>query len=75
MNIIQKQNQLNVPIAYLDFLFNPRFKGVNRLSVLPFHAFDNRTGRSRYYLPTAKVEEYNVIIDEKGCFDQAVKMI
>ena len=42
----------NAPNPYLDFLINPSFHGVNRLFVLPFNATDNRTGHSRYYLPT-----------------------
>ena len=31
----------------------------------------NRIGHSRYYLPTAKVEDYNVMIDGKNIFYQA----
>ena len=54
-------------------MIDPSFEGVNRLFVLPFHAADNRTGHSRYYLPTAKVEDYNVMIEGGNFFDQPIK--
>ena len=68
-----KIETLNVPNPYLDFIIDPSFEGVNRLFVLPFHALHDRTGHSRYYLPTAKVEDYNVMIDGRNLFDQSVK--
>ena len=49
----------------LNFLINPSFQGVNGL-FLPFKAIDNRIRHTRYYLPTAKVEDYNVMIDGKN---------
>ena len=64
------QNALN---QYLDYLIDPSFQGVNRLFVLTFNALDNRIGHSRYYLPTAKVEDYNVMIDGRNFFDQPIK--
>ena len=48
-------------------------QGVNRLFVLPLNLDDNRTGHSRYYLPTAKVINYNFIIDGKNFFDEPSK--
>ena len=68
-----KSETLNVPNPYLDFLINPSFLGVNRLFVLPFNALQNRTGYSRYYLPTAKKEDYHVMIDGRNFFDQSIK--
>ena len=68
-----KTKTLNDPKPYLDFLFDPSFQGVNRLFVLPFNDLDDRTGHSRYYLPNAKVKDYNVTIDGKNLFDQPVK--
>ena len=50
----------------LGFLIDQRFQGVKRFFVLAFNATDNRKGYSRYYLPTAKVEDYNVMIDRKN---------
>ena len=67
-----KTEPLNAPNPYLDFLIDPSFQGVNKL-VLPFNALDDRTGHSRYYLPTAKVEDYTVMIDGNNFFDQPIK--
>ena len=49
------------------------FQGVNKLFVLPFNANDSRIGNSRYYLPTAKAEDCNVVINRRNFFDQPVK--
>ena len=35
-----------------------------------FNADDSRIGHFRYYLPTAKVKSYNVLVDGKNSFDQ-----
>ena len=63
----------NAPNQYLDYLIDSSFQGVNRLFVLAFNAIDNRIGHSRFYLPTEKVEDYNVMIDRKKIFDQPIK--
>ena len=68
-NYRSKATKQNAPNLFLDYLIGPSFQGVNRLFVLTFNALDNRTGHSRYYLPTAKVEDYNVMIDGKIFFD------
>ena len=68
-----KTEPLNVSKPYLDFLINPSFQGVNRLFVLPFNVNDNRKRHSRYYFLTAKVEDYNVMIDGKNFIDQPIK--
>ena len=47
--------------------------GVNRLFVLTFDVNESRIGHSRYFLPTSKLEDYNVIIDGKKNFDQPLK--
>ena len=54
-------------------LFEPSFQGVNRLFILKFNANDSKIGHSRYYLPTEKVEEYNVMINGADLFDQPIK--
>ena len=54
----------NAPNQYLDYLIDPSFQKVNRLFVLAFNANDNRIGHSRDYLLNAKIEDYNVMIDE-----------
>ena len=68
-----KTEPLNATNPHLDVLIYPSFQEVNRLFVLPFNALDDRTGHSRYYLPTAKVKDYNVMIDRKKFFDQPIK--
>ena len=57
----------------IDFLSEPSFQGVNRLFLLTFNANDSRIGHSRYFLPTAIVEDYNVMNDGRNFFDQPNK--
>ena len=64
-----KTTTQNAPNQYLDYLIDPSFQGVDRIFVLAFNANDNRTEHSRYYLPTAKVENYNFMINRKIFFD------
>ena len=59
---------LNAPNPYLDVLIGSRFQGVNRLFGLSFNVLANKTGHARYYLPTAKVKDYNIMIDGKKNF-------
>ena len=68
-----KTTRQNAPNQYLDYLIDPSFQGVNSFCVLAFNAIDNRIGHSRYYLPTEKVEDCNVMIDGKNIFDQPIK--
>ena len=70
----RKTKTLTAPNPYLDYLIEPSFQGVNRLFVLPFNTLDNRTGHSRYYLPTAKVEDYNVMIAGRNFLISQLKM-
>ena len=70
-----KTTELDTPNGYLEFLIDPDFYGVNRFFVLAFNAIDNRKGHSRCYLPTAKVEDCNVMIDEKNFLINQLKVI
>ena len=70
-----KKTTQNGPNHCLDFLIYPSFQGANRLFVLAFNAIDNRKGHSRYYLPTAKVQDYNVMIDGKNFLINQLKII
>ena len=63
----------NAPNSYFDFLIEPSFQGVNRLFILTFSANDRRIAQSRYFLPTAMIEDYNVMIDGRNFFDQPIK--
>ena len=53
---------------YLDDLIDPSFQGVNSLFVLPLEDNAYRTSCNRYFLPTSKIKDYNVIIPEKNLF-------
>ena len=46
---------------------------MNRLFVLPFNDLTDRTRQSRYYLPSEKVKEYNVMTDGKNFSNQTIK--
>ena len=70
-----KTTTQNTPNQCLDYLIDTSFQGVNRLFVLPFNANDIRTVYSRYYLPAAKVKDYNVMIDGKTFLINQLKMI
>ena len=57
---------------YLNYLINPSFQGVNRLFVLSFENENGRTSHSTYYLPKVEIKDYNVMIDGRNFFDQAI---
>ena len=58
---------------YLDFQIDPSFKGVNRLFVLSFKDDGGRESHKQYYLPTAEIKDYNVMINRRKFFDQPIK--
>ena len=64
---IEKVNQ------YLDYLVNPSFQGVRRLSVLSFEDKTQRTSYKWYYLPIEEIKNYNVMIDREKLFNQPVR--
>ena len=68
-----KTTTQNAANQYLDYLISPSFGGVNRFFVLAFNANDNRITHSRYCFPNTKVEDCNVMMDEKKCFDQLIE--
>ena len=48
----------------LNHLVEPSFQGVNRLFVLAFeNDDDDRTSSDEYYLPTAEIKDYNIMIN------------
>ena len=61
----------------LNYLIDPTFTNVNRLFVLSFQRIagennttkDYRDSFSRYYVPNAKIKDFNVLIDGKSFFD------
>ena len=60
----------------LHYLIDPSFTNVNRLFVLSFSRSDTRDYRNsfpHYYVPDAKIKDFNVLIDGKRFFDLPVK--
>ena len=60
----------------LNYLIDPAFTSVNRFFVLSFLRNNNTDSRyyfSNYYVPKVKVNDFNVLIDGKSCFDLPVK--
>ena len=54
----------------LNHLVEPSFQGVNRLFVLAFEKDNNRTSDDRYYFPTVKIKDYNIMINGENIFDR-----
>ena len=60
----------------LNYLIDPTFTNVNRLSVLPFTRNsngDHRDSFSSYYIQNVQINDFNVLIDGKSFFDLPVK--
>ena len=60
----------------LNILIDPTFTNVNRVFVLAYPTANNNNNRqslSRFYLPSAMVKDYNVIIDKLAFFDLPIK--
>ena len=65
----------------LNYLIDPTFENANRLFVLSFQRIagennttkDHRDSSSHYYLPNARIKDFNVFIDIKSFFDLPVK--
>ena len=62
-----------MPNPHLDYLTDPSFQEVNRLFVLSCENTADRTVRTKYYLSTAEINNYNVMIDGQNIFDQPDK--
>ena len=71
MSQMSNQNKNN----NLNYLIDPTFSNVNRLSVLSFENEDDRTSYYKYYLPIVEIEYYNVLIDGNAFFELPVKDI
>ena len=53
--------------------FEPSFEGINRLFVLAFENYTQRTSSKGYYLPNVEIKNYNVMINGENFFDQPIK--
>ena len=59
--------------ANLNHLIEPSFQGINILFVLAFKNDDQIISNKRYYIPSVKIKDYNVMKDGKKCFNQPIK--
>ena len=57
----------------LNYLIDPSFQWVNRLSVLEFGNDAQRKVHSGYYLQNVEIKNYNVMINRVNFFDQPIK--
>ena len=64
---------IQVRNSYFDFLIDPNFQEVNRLSDLLFENNDDRKEHTRYFLPKVEIKDYNIMTDRQNVFDQPVK--
>ena len=53
----------------LNYLIDPTFNNVNRLFDLALENEEDRSSFSKYYTPTVKIKDYNVLIDQKPFFE------
>ena len=56
-----------------NYLMDPTFNKVNRLSVLSFENEDDRLSYSKYYTSTVETKDYNVLIDGKCFLEISIK--
>ena len=71
MSQMSNQNKNN----NLNYLIDPTFSNVNRLFVLSFENEDDRTSYYKYYVPSLKIKDYNVLIDGNSFFELPLKNI
>ena len=59
--------------ANLNNLIKPSFQGINRLFVLAFENYAQRTSNKKFYISNVEIKDSNVMIDGTDFFDQPVK--
>ena len=57
----------------LSYLIDPTFSMVNRLFAMAFEIEEDRSSFSKYYTPTVRINDYNILIDQKPFFEIPVK--
>ena len=55
-----------------NHLVEPSFQGVNRLFVLAFENYTQRTSHSGYYLSNVEIKDCNIMINGENFFDQPI---
>ena len=71
MSQMHNQNKNN----NLNYLIDTTFSNVNRLFVLCFENEDDRTSYYKYYVPSAEIKGYNVLIDGNAISELPIKNI
>ena len=64
---------MQVKNQYFDYSIDPSFLIVYEFFVLLFESKAVSRGHTGYYLSTAKMKDYSVIIDGRKFFDQPVR--
>ena len=72
-NIYQFKSTKQTQNRYLDYLIDASFQGVNRISVLLLENKNDRNIHIGYFLPKIEIKDYNVVVDGRNFFDQAIK--
>ena len=72
-NIYQFKLTKQTQNRYLDYLIDPSFQGVNRISVLSLENKNDRNIHIGYFLPKVEIKDYNVVVDGRNFFHQAIK--
>ena len=54
-------------------MVEPSFQGLNRLFILAFENYTQRTSHTGPYLPDIQLKDYNILINGKNVFDQPIK--
>ena len=53
----------------LNYLIDPTFNNVNRLFVLAFENEEDRSTFEKYYMPTIKIKDYDVLTDQQPFYE------
>ena len=69
----RSQPTLHTRNRYLNYLIDSGFRRVNGLFVLLFENDEHRRSYKQYFLLSVEIEDWNIIIDGKNVFVQAVK--
>ena len=72
-NIYLSKPELLAQNPNMSRLVEPSFQRVTRFFVVAFEDDTKRTSNKRCYLPNVEIKDYNVMIDGKNFFDQAIK--
>ena len=57
----------------LNYLIDPTFNNVHRLSILAFENEEDRSSYSKYYTPSVEIKDYNVLVDQQPFYDIPIK--